>query len=182
MKSSVEWHDDAENVAAEERATVADLRLWLNEINVTQHLNEGIPSDHVTIALYGLAHGLAHDWWTIFGSRDRDVSLTRYRSGYFVPDIRFRFDGAVFEIEARQQVYKRPDVRFWAGPTEVMPRHEGEAALSDLIEAVLVRLDDHGLKETGAHLRWQRVQASRRSDEALFCEAAGGLGLDPYSR
>jgi len=136
--------------------------------------------DHVTIALYGLAHGLAHDWWTIFGSRDRDVSLTRYRSGYLVPDIRFRFDGAVFEIVAKQQVYRGPDVRFWAGPTEVMPRDDGEAVLTDLIETVLSRLNDRDVRQTGAHLRWQRVQASRRSAEALFCEAVGGLGLDPY--
>lgn len=180
MKHLIEWQEDAENVAPEERATVADLRVWLNEINVTQHLNDNISCDYVTVALYGLAHGLAHDWWTIFGARDRDISLTRYRSGYLVPNLNFRFDGAVFEIVAKQHVYRNPDVRFWAGPTEIMPREDGEAILTDLIETVLSRLDAAGIPETGAHLRWHRVQASRGTPEALFCEAAGGLGLDPY--
>ena len=108
MKHLIEWQEDAENVAPEERATVADLRVWLNEINVTQHLNDNISCDYVTVALYGLAHGLAHDWWTIFGARDRDISLTRYRSGYLVPNLNFRFDGAVFEIVAKQHVYRNP--------------------------------------------------------------------------
>lgn len=181
MRSSIVWQDDAENAAPEERAAVADLRLWLNEINVTEHLNEGVSYDRVTIALYGLAHGLAHDWWTIFGSRDRDISLIKYRSGYLMPNLSFRFDGAVFEIQAKQQIYKQPEVRFWAGPIEVMSREDGEAVLAGFIEAVLDRLDSRGVEETGAHLRWQRVQASRKAaEEALFCEAAGGLGLDPY--
>lgn len=180
MKYSIEWQEDAENVAPEERATVADLRVWLNEINVTQHLNDGVACDHVTVALYGLIHGIVHDWWTIFGARDRDISLTKYRSGYLVPNLNFRFDGAVFEIVAKQRVYKNPDVRFWAGPTAIMPREEGEAELGDLIETVLSRLDAAGIRETGAHLRWRRVQASRGTPEALFCEASGGLGLDPY--
>ena len=180
MKSSIEWREDAENVTPEERATVADWRVWLNEINVTQHLDDDVAGDHVTVALYGLAHGLVHDWWTIFGSRDRDVSLTKYRSGYLVPNLNFRFDGAVFEIVAKQHLYKNPDVRFWAGPTEIMLREDGEALLGDLIETVLSRLNALGIRETGAHLRWRRVQASRGTAEALFCEAAGGLGLDPY--
>jgi hypothetical protein len=180
VKSSIEWREDAENAAPEERATVADWRVWLNEINVTQHIDDDVACDHVTVALYGLAHGLVHDWWTIFGSRDRDISLTRYRSGYLVPNLNFRFDGVAFEIVARQQVYKNPAVRFWAGPSEIMPREEGEAVLGDLIETVLSRLDAKGIRETDAHLRWRRVQASRGTSEALFCEAAGGLGLDPY--
>jgi len=180
VQHSIEWLEGAENAAPEERATVADLRLFLNDINVTQHFNQGAPYDCVTVALYSLAHGLAHDWWTIFGARDGDVSLTKFRSGYLLPDIRFRFDGAVFEIEARQQMYKRPDVRFVAGPTEVMSRECGELLLTNLIETVLTRLGDKGVEGTSAHLRWQRVQASRITEEALFCEAAGGLGLDPY--
>ena len=136
MKRLIEWLEDAENVAPEERATVADLRVWLNEINVTQHLNDNISCDYVTVALYGLAHGLAHDWWTTSG-RESDIWLTKYRSGYLVPNLNFRFDGAVFEIVAKQHMYSNPDVRFWAGPTEIMPREDGEAMLTGLIETVL---------------------------------------------
>lgn len=135
----------------------------------------------ITIALYGIAHGLAHEWWTIFGSRDRSTSLTKFRNGYLFPDIRIQFDGAALEISANQLEYKNPQVRFWAGPAEVMSRAAGEELLEDLVTKILQRLDKRGIHETGAHLRWQRVQSSRaQDDEARFCEAAGSLGLDPY--
>ncbi len=181
MKLSADWLDDAANVAPEERATAADVRISIGNQNVTQHLLGAELSDHVTVALYGLLHGLTHDWWTIFGSRDKDISLLNYRSGFILPDIRVRFDGAVFEVEARQCVYQNPDVRFWGSSQQVMSREDGEAALDEIVHTVLNRLSGAGLETTSAELRWGRVQASRRSaEEAAFCEAAGGLGLDPY--
>jgi hypothetical protein len=177
----INWCEDASNAAPEEQATVADVQLFVGRLNVTQHLAAGQLSDRITVSLYGLVHGLAHDWWTIFGVRDRTLSLTRYRSGFLLPDLRFGFDGTAFEIQAHQRVYELPDVRFWAGPSEVLSRSEGEAWLSGLIDEVLTRLRQRGLPETSAALRWQRVMASRRSEEeAVFCEAAGSLGIDPY--
>lgn len=109
------------------------------------------------------------------------ISLTKYRSGYILPDIRLQFDGAAFEISAHQRVYDNPDTRFWGGMSETVTRAEGENWLSSLIEEVLDRLSASGFKGTSAHLRWERIIASsRREDETRFCEAAGSLGLDPY--
>jgi len=182
MKFSVDWLDEAPNAAPEERATVGDLRLWIDQQNVAMHLFGSKSVDHVTIALYPLAEGLAHDWWSLFGSRDQEISLARYRNGYVVPDVRMKFDGAVFEVCARQRVYKNPDVRFWAGATEVMTRRDAEAALGGFIEVVLGRLENNRVFETTAALRWRRVQESRANpEESAFCEAAGALGLDPYN-
>ncbi len=180
MRHSIDWCKGALNAAPEERATIAHMRLFVGGLNVTQHLAAGAVSDHVAVSLYGLAHGLAHDWWTIFGVRDQAISLTRYRSGYLLPDLRLGFDGDAFEIQAHQRVYVHPDVRFWAGPSEVLSRADAEAWLSSLIEEVLLRLRQNGLPQTSAALRWERVLASRRTDEAVFCEAAGSLGIDPY--
>jgi hypothetical protein len=180
VRHSIDWCEDASNAAPEEQATVADLQLFVGNLNVTQHLAAGRLSDRVTVSLYGLAHGLAHDWWTIFGVRDRTISLTRYRTGYLLPDLRFGFDGAAFELQAHQRVYEQTDVRFWAGPTEVLSRSDAEAWLSSLIDEVLARLRQRNLAATSAALRWERVMRSRRSGEAVFCEAAGSLGIDPY--
>lgn len=180
MRYSADWHEDAPNAADEERASVADLRLHIGDINVTQHLLNGSVSDHVTVALYGLAHGISHDWWTIFGSRDREFSLLKYRSGFVLPDIRVQFDGDVFELEARQRAFRDPDIRFWGGSQEVMSRSDGEAFLAGIVEDVLGRLNACGVGATSAAARWKRVLASRGSAEAPFCEAAGALGLDPY--
>ena len=180
MRHSIEWCEDAHNAAPEERATVARLQLFVGRLNVTQHLIAGEVGDRITVSLYGLAHGIAHDWWTIFGTRDQTISLTRYRSGYLLPDLRFGFDGAAFEVQAHQRVYEQPEVRFWAGFSETLSRVEGENWLSSIMDEVLLRLRQCGLPETGAELRWRRVMASRRSEEAVFCEAVGALGLDPY--
>jgi len=180
VRHLIEWQDGAINAAPEERASVADLRLFLNNQNVTQHMLGGEVSDHVTVALYGLVDGLAHDWWAIFGARDREFSIRNYRTGYLIPDIRIQFDGAAFEITAHQSSYSDPDLRFWGGTTEVLSREDGEEWLSSLIQAVLVRLDGQGVRGTSAALRWRRVQSSRASGESAFCEAAGGLGIDPY--
>lgn len=119
MKFSIDWLDDAENAAPEERATVARFVLCMGEQNVTQHLAGSEASGHLTLSLYSLVQGLAHDWWLLFGGRDRVVRLMRHRGGYALPDIRMRFDGSAFEIEAAQVFYKNPDVRFWGGMAEV---------------------------------------------------------------
>lgn len=173
--------DDAENAAPEERVTVADVRLSVDSRNVMQHFADGELSNHATIALYGLAHGLTHDWWSIFGGRDREFSLLNYRSGYLLPDVRFWFDGSAFDVEVQEKSYREPDLRFWGGMRETLTRAEGEAALAAMIETILGRLKTKGIKDTSAQLRWKRVQHSRKSGEQSFCETAGGLGLDPYA-
>lgn len=180
MQFLIDWLDEAENAAPEERATAADLRLLVAGQNVTKHLIENSLGDSVTVALYGIAAGLAHDWWSIFGARDRVFSLRNYRTGYLLPDIRFSFDGAVFDIAAYQLAYSDPDLRFWGGISEAFDRKVAEKNIGDFIEVVLDRLNSRGIKNTGAHLRWQRVKHSRNSNESDFCEAAGALGLDPY--
>lgn len=180
MKHSIEWHHDAPNAVPEERATVADLRLWLNGRNVTTYVSGGQIADHVTVALFGLVNGLVHDWWTIFGSRDKEFSLRRYRTGYLLPDMRFHFDGAALSISACECADIDPDLRFLGGTQEVLNREEGEARLSALIVETLARLAQAGLGSNSAAIRWERVQSSRRSGESRFCEAAGSLGLDPY--
>lgn len=180
MQHSIEWLDQAVNAAPEERATAADLRLFIGNQNVTTSLLDGAINDHVTVALYGLASGLIHDWWSIFGARDREVSLARYRTGYLIPDIRIRFDGDSFDISTHQMMYRDPDVRFWGGATEVLSRDDMTAWLSSFVQEVLARLDAMGIHETSAHLRWRRIQASLQASDRIFCEAAGSMGLDPY--
>lgn len=186
MKFLVKFLEGATNAISEERATVADFQVFISEQNVTMHFRGNAPAtsasiDHVTIPLYSLAEGIAHDWWSLFGGRDQEFPLIKYRSGFVVPDVRFKFDGSEFEVLAPQKIYKNPDVRFWAGPNEVLTRAEAEAALSSLVQEVVEHLDTAQVRDSSAALRWARVQESRaRPEEAQFCESAGALGLDPY--
>lgn len=181
MRFSTEWSSDALNAAPEEHATVADLQVWIGDQNVAMHLIDDENENHLTLPMYSLVEGLIHDWWILFGGRDREVSLIKYRMGYAVPDVRFKFDGAAFEVTAHQYAYRNPNVRFWAGPSEVLSRSNAERVLDKLIEDVLQRLNDSKVLDTSAALRWARVRESRaNSEEVEFCEAAGALGVDPY--
>jgi hypothetical protein len=182
LKFSVEWLEDAPNRAPEERAIAAEFQIWLGDSNATLHFTGEQPGASVHIPVYTLAEGLALDWWRLFGSREEEISLKRYRSGYAVPDVRMRFDGAAFEVHAEQTSYRNPNVRFWAGQSETLSRGEAEATLNQFIEKVLERLQGRGVEETTAALRWARVRASLADpEECAFCEAAAALGKDPYA-
>lgn len=181
MRYSAKWQDDALNVAPEERATVAEFRFYLDEQNVCLHFKGTKSSDRLVAPLYNVADGIAHEWWTIFGGRAEGLSLLKYRNGFLFPDVRFAFDGETFEVCAHQQSYSNPEVRFWGGPKELLSRADAEAKLSQFIDFVLHRLNEKAVGETSLSLRWERVRASREDpEEAIFCEAAGALGVDPY--
>lgn len=181
MQFSIDWLENGANAAPEERATLAEWRLYLAGQNVCLHLDEGQSLDHIVSPLYALAEGLAHDWWDIFGGRDAEVNIVRHRMGYATPDIRLRFDGSALDVTAHQKIYCNPDVRFWSGPAETLSRAQAEEQLATFIADVIAQLHTQGISGTAAQLRWNRVESSRQNqDEVIFCEAAGALGLDPY--
>jgi hypothetical protein len=182
LKFSVEWLERAHNRAAEEQATAAELQIWLGDSNATLHFVGEKPDTSVIMPAYPLAEGIALDWWRLFGSREEEISLKHYRSGYAVPDVRMHFDGAAFEVRAEQTVYRNPDVRFWAAQREILARPQAERALIDFVDAVLERLDRKDVKSSTASIRWSRVRESMIiPEERAFCEAAAALGEDPYS-
>lgn len=184
MRFAIDWLDHAPNAASEERATACDLRIWVGDVNITEHVVDGRRAtiDHVTVSAYPIVEGLAHDWWTILGARDRPYRLTRHRSGYALPEVCLKFDGRYMEITTQQRPYGNPPIRFWAAPETYITRQEAEDALDGLISSTIARLEAKAFDDTGAQLRWRRVNQSREDpDEALFCECAGALGLDPYT-
>jgi hypothetical protein len=158
VRFSTEWFRDAPNAAPEERATACDLRIWINDENVCLHVDgvDGTLYDHVTMPAYSLAEGLSHSWWALFGARDKDYRLIQDRMGYALPDVRFRFDGAAFEAWSHQHLYKNPDIRYFAGPSETMARQQAEGVLADFINGVIAQLHDNGMQQTSAELRWRR--------------------------
>ena len=184
MKFSVEWIDGGMNAAAEERATLCDLRILLGSENACRFWDDvaNKPFDALTVPAVHLAEGIARDWWRIFGSRDRRHSLLPYRTGFILPDLRLGFDGATFEIVGHQQICTNPGLRFWEVEGEVMPRADAEVALANFVQAVVDQLASEGVEDCEVALAWARVAASRAdAAEAAFCEAAGALGVDPYT-
>ncbi|WP_370193960.1 MULTISPECIES: ImmA/IrrE family metallo-endopeptidase [Aurantimonas] len=182
MQFSVDWLENAPNRALEERATAAELKISIGNSNATLHMMDGVSGGAIEMPVYSLVQGLTLDWWRLFGSREDEISLKHYRSGYAVPDVRMRFDGSTFEVRAEQTVYHNPPVQFWAGQHEVLSRAQAEAVLSEFIDTVLSRLTESSVVGTTAALRWIRIQASLADpEERAFCEAAAALGQDPYA-
>ena len=102
MKFLIEWLDDGENVAADERATLCDLKIMVGDDNACLFFDDVLKEsfDALTVPAVHLAEGLAQDWWRIFGGRrDRKLSLMSYRSGFALPDLRIGCEGGTFEVE-----------------------------------------------------------------------------------
>ena len=183
MRFSTEWLDPGANASAEERATLCRLRLYVSEENACRFFDPASNGacDHVTVPAVHLAEGLATDWWSIFGGRDREHPIRSYRTGFALPDVRLGFDGSTFEVRGVQSALANPDVRFWQVGSEGLPRATAESTLAGFIDDVAARLAAAGLSHSEVTLRWSRVSRSLSDpDERAFCEAAGALGVDPY--
>ena len=184
MRFSVEWLDGASNACAEERATLCRLRIFVGDENacVIYDPQTDEKYDHVIAPAVHLAEGIATDWWSIFGGRDREHSLLSYRTGFVLPNVRLKFDGATFEVLGDQLYCDNPKLRFWLVGTEALSRDAAESVLSNFVERVIDKLARESVANSEVALCWSRVSESRTNpEERPFCEAAGALGGDPYS-
>ena len=183
MRFSIEWLANGQNVAAEERATLCELKIDVGNENACQFLDDEAQEvvHSLCVPAVHLAEGIARDWWWIFGGRDHRHSLLPYRTGFVLPDLRFGCDGSMFAIEGHQMHYRNPGLRFWSAVEENCSRAHAEHALAAFVDEVVDKLDSEHV-HCEAVLAWRRVCASRADpDEAAFCEAAGALHIDPYA-
>ena len=183
MQFSVDWIDGLPNASAEERATMCDLRIFVGDTNACSHRDDAAHKayESVVVPAVYLAEGVATDWWSIFGGRDRNCSIWAYGTGFILPCLSFGCDGSMFEVSGEQMNCENPGVRFWRVDAETVSREEAECHLSRFIEDVVERLLHERIEGSEVQLRWKRVSESRQDpEEAAFCEAAGALGLDPY--
>ena len=182
MKICVDWVEGENNAVPQERATMAELKILVGRRNATAYEENGERAESLFVSVYGLAEGLAHEWWRMLGSRDDGISFRDYRDGYILPDVRVMFDGRRFRVRAEKFECKNPPLSFAACPEVACERAKFEHTLSEFIETVQARLHAKNLQSTPLDLCWARVKNSRQNpEEAAFCEAAGALHLDPYS-
>ena len=190
LNLSVDWVEHPTiNAAPEEAATICDLRIFVDGKNACRFLDldevtvEDQESDRLTIPAVHLAEGLATDWWSIISSRDWKHRIQRYRTGFALPDIVLRSHGSRIEVMSGPHRHiKNPQLRFDSVGGETIPRLDAEAVFSRFIEKVIDKLTSAGILNSELHARWKRVSISRSdAEERDFCEAAGALGLDPYS-
>ena len=184
LEFSTDWVKGARNAIMEERRTLCDLRIYVggNNICVFDDYEDNTTLDCLTVPVVHLAEGIASNWWQILGSRDCERSMIAHRRGFALPDLRFRSDGATFEVYSRVYHSRNPHIRFKNEARTTLTRAEAEHALGRFIYSVVGRLDDAGVDSSEVGSCWKRVSESRHDpEERAFCEAAGALGADPYS-
>lgn len=185
MQFLAEWLETGVNKAAEEAATVARLRIIISNQSATDmRLNEqSTIVHHVVVPAYPLAEAIAYRWWTLAHGRGRTFRLRTMRAGFALPDISITAigDGSM-DVRCEPFVYDNPPVEFVTKASEWIPVSTFEGDLKRFIDGVLERLRNQSVGETPLSARWLAVTASMNdSEERAFCQAAGSLGVDPYT-
>ena len=181
---SIDWAKGGLNTVAEERMTVCNLQIYVADKNVCffDDYESNKMLEYLTVPAIHLAEGIASNWWKIFGSRDKEHSVQDYRTGFALPDLRFRLDGSTFEVIGNAYHSKNPHIRFKVDARSTLTRAEAEQALSKFIYGVVDKLDSANIGRSELATCWKRVSESRNDPgERAYCEAAGALGSDPYS-
>ncbi|MDE0177863.1 MAG: hypothetical protein OXP36_04640 [Gammaproteobacteria bacterium] len=167
MRFSTEWIGDGPNASAEERATLCNLQIFVNDENACLHFDPDSKTtlEHITVPAVHLAEGLATDWWSIFGGRDREHSVLHHRTGFALPDLGFKCDGSTVEVAATQLSSNNPSVRFWQTGAELLSRECAESTLAEFIERVVGKLSCSGVSSSEVAARWSRVSGSRSTPD-----------------
>ena len=209
LKIAFDW-ESAEGVKAEElRATWARLEVRIGHDVVTQleDPSSGSVRRAVYLPLYPLAEWVAYNWWFLrsdvrpgylpagrWSFRSRE-GLNRQSSnwllhhnfraigeGFTWPDLTIipgsRVTTVAWNADLGTDSRGRP--RFLSTGVAELEDVTVRAALTSLVDAVLVRLDQFGISNTPLQEEWQGLRAMAR-DEVEFCEAAARLGLDPLA-
>ena len=184
MRISAEWQDPGVSASAELRATFCLLDIEVDGKRVSRFFDERYSRAHDRVAMpaYPPAQGLARSWWSLMAGRSGKILLRRFRDGFVLPDVRFEPDGRYIDITAEPFEYQNPPVTFLRRSKERVRIDEFERDMAAFIESVVQKLSDNKVRNTWLDERWSCIQKSLENDEErLFCEAAGALGIDPYT-
>ncbi|HVX83520.1 MAG TPA: ImmA/IrrE family metallo-endopeptidase [Phycisphaerae bacterium] len=145
----------------------------------------------VVVPLYPLAEWIVTNWWSILNEPEvpsRTISLNDFQQrhslrfagdGYAFPPLTFIPEGPAARVAWRPYNSPFDSVEFLGHASAHVPTGILQQALADLVEAVLDRLSELGVRNTQLHIEWAAVQ-NADPDERAFCQAAGWLGIDPY--
>ena len=184
MKFSAEWLDDGVSDSAELRATDCSLQILVGGQHVSRFVDNqtDLAHDRVALPAYPSAEGFARNWWSLVSRRTRTFRLRGFREGFALPDVHIRPDGRYVTVSAEPFEYTNPPVSFTVRAAERITIDEFERDLGAFIEATLDRLSSKDVSCIWLRERWDTIRASQGDeDERVFCEAAGALGIDPYT-
>lgn len=201
-----EWLPAPDVRAPELAATWARLQMHVRGAcpTLVEDVESGSARRSVFVPLYPLAEWIAYHWW-LLGANARPATAfarlprrdffeqlhSKYRDrhgmrgaadGFLWPDMFVLPEGNDVRLVWRADDYGLADrsVRYLASGEALVDRHDVQRTLSGVVESVLARLAEQGVKGTALEDEWRAVQGVT-TDEAAFCTAAARLGLDPFS-
>jgi IrrE N-terminal-like domain len=192
-----EWEPGEGIAAPEHRATWARLEWLVNDEYVTriEELRSGSSRRSIYCSLYPLAEWVAYNWWLLVAdARPAASHRDGTWSGMIRHNVQSAGDGFVWPDLAiipqgrRSLVVWRRDrsprrhspVRYITDGEEFVNAQELSDQLAYLVEAVIGKLAEDGIRRTPLHEEWEAV-TSADAEEKAFCIASARLGLDPYS-
>lgn len=192
LRFRYDWSPVDDSVRATElRATWARLEIWVGDRCATLAEDEATGSTRksIVVSLYPVAEWIAYNWWLLrFDGRD-DESTSRVGRR----DLRSAGDGFVWpsiEITPRGPVSlvtwspaptsPGQGLQYLSSGQRWIDTLQLQSMLTDLVQTVVTRLEESGIRETPLQKEWADLAALDR-EEVEFCEAAARLGLDPFT-
>ncbi len=192
LRFSIDWEPvDAAVRAPDLRATWCRFELWVDgecltlaEDPTTQSVRHGC-----SLSMYPVAEWIAFNWWSLsYDGRDDAAPARSARrnlraagDGFLWPSCEFLPEGDFTMVRWSGGSPPGPTrLRFLSHGSRVLDTADVQNALSGVVETVITRLDEEGVRETPLHQEWRALQ-SLDAEEAEFCTVAARLGLDPFS-
>lgn len=184
----------ADGVAGPElRATWASLRIQAGGTPISRIFDRRSRTvrEEIFVPIYPLAEWLATNWWFLTREfenpiKERDPGFLRRHTlgvgmdGYAFPTLRITPSGARTRLDWQPGRSRWAGVDFLAGGSLWVDSGAFRETCADLIDGTVRRLDAFDIEGTLLQEEWAAIQAADRA-EADFCEAAAGLGWDPYA-
>ncbi|HOZ48128.1 MAG TPA: hypothetical protein PLO37_04860 [Candidatus Hydrogenedentes bacterium] len=191
LELEYEWMPGEGITAPELRQTMARLVIRINGAAVTE-VSDGVTRalrDGVYVPLYSIAEWAMTNWFALMyesKGANREFSAQRHllscgAEGFALPRLSIVPEGDWVHFSWQGQAVPYTDLRFLASGEARLRRESVSDSLLAFIRATVLRLRDapNG-QRTLLEEEWESFSALD-AEERAFCEAAGALGLDPFS-
>ncbi len=188
-----DWVDPEGINGPELSATWASLKIQADDSIVTRVLDSRAKTvrEFIHVPLYPLAEWLVTNWWFVtsevqnpakIGSPDflRRHSLGANREGYAFPDLSVVPAGSRTHIAWEKYPSQWTRVEFLSYGQIWVDSDEFRETCADFVDQVIRRLSSLDIDGTLLQEEWDAIQTADK-EESQFCEAAAGLGWDPYA-
>ena len=192
LRFETDWVDAEGINGAELSATWASLKVRAGDSIVTRVLDTRARTvrDFVYVPLYPFAEWVATNWWFLTReisnpAKEGDPHFRRRhaiggdREGYAYPDLQVFPYGDLTCLAWTRSPSPWTGIEFLDRGQTWLDSVQFRDTCADFIDGVIRRLLSLGVEGTLLQEEWEAIQRADR-DEIEFCEAAAGLGWDPY--